>query len=582
MATRKSSRVASKEQAMVAPKNRPIAPAGTPSSSVKAPSSGAKRSAATPSSAVRSSSKAATPSSAGSASTTATAPGKANKGLRHLSMRVCKKVEEKGRTSYNGVADELVREFIAERKIELQQERAFEAEIEARARAEGRPPPPKKKKRAASERGYDEKNIRRRVYDALNVLMAMDIISKEKKQITWKGLPSNAHHDLELLQRERAKRAEEVQRKTGCLKELLEQVVCFRNLCRRNRAREEEAHAREADRAKREGSATAGSSSLEGGNSSRLSSSSGGPLGGGKKSSGASKGRDGPPPPIPSPSSTGPRASGGGAMSDATRPEGGGAKAGEDEERIALPFIVVNTSNTAIIQCEMSPDRTDVMFDFSQPFEINDDNEILKRLGLGTTTMEDLQQLLPPDLFAYTRKNRLLDEFIVPAKTSAHPSHPGGTLGIPAGYPPAYPHSHHIQGTAPPVSYPVGAPPPQTHSRPPSSGYGAPPPPGAPVLSPATHSYPLPGSVPLPPPGSAHPTPQGYQGGPPPLPPGVAVLPPPRRRCIINLPPPLGGMWRALPRRRSMPTPTQASARSSSGDGSLSPWASAAALTVKS
>merc|ERR1712045_548045 len=37
---------------------------------------------------------------------------------------------------------------------------------------------------------YDEKNIRRRVYDALNVLMAMDIISKEKKEITWKGLPS--------------------------------------------------------------------------------------------------------------------------------------------------------------------------------------------------------------------------------------------------------------------------------------------------------------------------------------------------------------------------------------------------------
>lgn len=32
------------------------------------------------------------------------------------------------------------------------------------------------------------KNIRRRVYDALNVLMAMDIITKEKKQIWWKGL----------------------------------------------------------------------------------------------------------------------------------------------------------------------------------------------------------------------------------------------------------------------------------------------------------------------------------------------------------------------------------------------------------
>jgi hypothetical protein len=46
---------------------------------------------------------------------------------------------------------------------------------------------------------YDEKNIRRRVYDALNVLMAMDIISKERKEIRWKGLPSNLQHDTEML-----------------------------------------------------------------------------------------------------------------------------------------------------------------------------------------------------------------------------------------------------------------------------------------------------------------------------------------------------------------------------------------------
>ena len=52
------------------------------------------------------------------------------------------------------------------------------------------------------------------------------------------------------------------------------------------------------------------------------------------------------------------------------------------EEKIPLPFIVVNTHSSAVIQCEMSPDRTDVMFDFSMPFEINDDNTILKRLGM--------------------------------------------------------------------------------------------------------------------------------------------------------------------------------------------------------
>jgi hypothetical protein len=46
---------------------------------------------------------------------------------------------------------------------------------------------------------YDEKNIRRRVYDALNVLMAMNIISKEKKEIQWKGLPSTNVNNLEQL-----------------------------------------------------------------------------------------------------------------------------------------------------------------------------------------------------------------------------------------------------------------------------------------------------------------------------------------------------------------------------------------------
>ena len=34
-----------------------------------------------------------------------------DKGLRHFSMKVCEKVEQKGRTTYNEVADELVAEF---------------------------------------------------------------------------------------------------------------------------------------------------------------------------------------------------------------------------------------------------------------------------------------------------------------------------------------------------------------------------------------------------------------------------------------------------------------------------------------
>jgi transcription factor Dp-1 len=45
----------------------------------------------------------------------------------------------------------------------------------------------------------DEKNIRRRVYDALNVLLALDVIAKDKKKIHWKGLPNTNIKDLDKI-----------------------------------------------------------------------------------------------------------------------------------------------------------------------------------------------------------------------------------------------------------------------------------------------------------------------------------------------------------------------------------------------
>lgn len=50
------------------------------------------------------------------------------------------------------------------------------------------------------QQAYDQKNIRRRVYDALNVLMAMNIISKEKKEIRWIGLPTNSAQECQNLE----------------------------------------------------------------------------------------------------------------------------------------------------------------------------------------------------------------------------------------------------------------------------------------------------------------------------------------------------------------------------------------------
>eukprot|EP00537_Pseudo-nitzschia_pungens_P013673 CAMPEP_0172384058 /NCGR_PEP_ID=MMETSP1061-20121228/1855_1 /TAXON_ID=37318 /ORGANISM="Pseudo-nitzschia pungens, Strain cf. pungens" /LENGTH=614 /DNA_ID=CAMNT_0013112545 /DNA_START=347 /DNA_END=2191 /DNA_ORIENTATION=- len=132
----------------------------------------------------------------------------AAKGLRHFSMMVCQKVEEKGTTTYNEVADELVRKVVAERKEE------------------------------DPSGSFDQKNIRRRVYDALNVLMAMDIISKEKKEITWKGLPTAAKQDLHSMEEEIAYRKHQIAQKKEALRDLLIQQVCFRNLVQRNHQRE--------------------------------------------------------------------------------------------------------------------------------------------------------------------------------------------------------------------------------------------------------------------------------------------------------------------------------------------------------
>lgn len=126
-------------------------------------------------------------------------------------MKVCEKVESKGRTTYNEVADELVAEFTDPNN-----------NIEA--------PDPDN----SNAQQYDEKNIRRRVYDALNVLMAMDIISKDKKEIQWKGLPRTSISDIEELKTELVGLKGRIEKKSAYLQELQDQYVGLQNLIQRN------------------------------------------------------------------------------------------------------------------------------------------------------------------------------------------------------------------------------------------------------------------------------------------------------------------------------------------------------------
>ncbi|XP_078489777.1 transcription factor protein [Ciona intestinalis] len=219
---------------------------------------------------------------------------KGSKGLRHFAMLVCEKVKQKVTTTYNEVADELVSEFADHQRQVTDQ--------------------------------YDQKNIRRRVYDALNVLMAMDIIYKDKKDIHWVGLPTNSAQEVQTLQTEKKNRQQRIQQKTLQLHELILQQIAFKNLVQRNKRIEQ---------------------------------------------------TQGPP---------------------------------ADNSSIQLPFIIVNTSKKTVIDCSISNDKYEYMFNFDNTFEIHDDIEVLKRMGMaygleaGVCSKENLRTamtLVPPVLKPY-------------------------------------------------------------------------------------------------------------------------------------------------------------------------------------
>jgi len=150
--------------------------------------------------------------------------GKIN-GLRLFSKLVCDKLEEKKNTTYNEVADELVAETMAQREEESMAKMGDDSSGTTNSITG-------KRKRGGV--CHDEKNIRRRVYDALNVLDALEIITKDKKEIQWNGLPTRACIDLKKMQQERNQCLAEVEKKRELLQDLIVQSICFRNLAKRN------------------------------------------------------------------------------------------------------------------------------------------------------------------------------------------------------------------------------------------------------------------------------------------------------------------------------------------------------------
>lgn len=112
--------------------------------------------------------------------------------------------------------------------------------------AEGAPPPrpdagggagapPSPRAAAAAAAAFDEKNIRRRVYDALNVLMALNIIVKDRKQITWRGLPlPGGGSRVARLRAERDRLRAAAAASAATVADLARQAAAFRGLVLRN------------------------------------------------------------------------------------------------------------------------------------------------------------------------------------------------------------------------------------------------------------------------------------------------------------------------------------------------------------
>uniref|UniRef100_A0A453FDF1 E2F/DP family winged-helix DNA-binding domain-containing protein n=1 Tax=Aegilops tauschii subsp. strangulata TaxID=200361 RepID=A0A453FDF1_AEGTS len=120
----------------------------------------------------------------------AAAPRITGWGLREYSKIVCEKVEAKGRTTYNE---------------------------------------------------FDEKNIRRRVYDAFNVLIALRVIAKEKKEIRWMGLSNYRYEKIKKLEEVRKEHVNKIRNKKALLQEIEKQFDDLQNIMLRNQTLESSA-----------------------------------------------------------------------------------------------------------------------------------------------------------------------------------------------------------------------------------------------------------------------------------------------------------------------------------------------------
>ena len=72
---------------------------------------------------------------------------------------------------------------------------------------------------------------------------------------------------------------------------------------------------------------------------------------------------------------------------------------------LQLPFILVRTDHDTHIDCVMTPNRNAYHFSLTAPFEIHDDIEVLRRMGLNRITPSELDGMITPEMRPFLPEN---------------------------------------------------------------------------------------------------------------------------------------------------------------------------------
>ena len=139
----------------------------------------------------------------------------------------------------------------------------------------------------------------------------MNIIKKEKKEISWIGFPSDATQDDSMYLNEKKNIERRIQQKRKKLQELLYRQIAIKQLIERN------------------------------------------------------------------------------------------SKAETETDCLFLPFVLINAPKDCRINCEMLDDRSSYLFDFDQPYVINEDIEVLRLMNLHRCHKDKLVDLISTDLVCY-------------------------------------------------------------------------------------------------------------------------------------------------------------------------------------